>query len=110
MSEIRRKRWSGILSSSSSVTIEPVVVLAVFAWSLISGAEITKKMVLTRICSDKLNRTCDSSSADDVSTNDTMSMQEDLNNLLMTSQFIASVPAILYSLIAGGKLVSLILG
>ena len=96
-----RKLVAGLFAS---VTIEPVVFLTVFGWSLISGAEITKKMILTRICSDKLNLTserCDNSSAD-ISTNDKMSLQEDLNNLLMTSQFISSVPGILYSLVAGG--------
>jgi hypothetical protein len=92
-----------------SFTIEPVIFVFTIAWSLIVGAEITKKLIMFQICSVGLNLTkedCENVTA--MSTRaEKITVQEDLNILLMRSQFISSVPAIIYSLFAGGDLLLL---
>lgn len=93
-----------------SITIEPVIFLSTFAWSLIAGAEITKKLIMFQICSVGLNLTneaCENVTAMSTHAEKIIIVQEDLNNLLMRSQFISSVPAIVYSVIAGGDLLLL---
>ena len=89
-----------------SITIEPVIFLSTLGWSLIAGAEITKKLIMFQICSVGLNLTIEA--CENVTVMSTrvekITVQEDLNNLLMRSQFISSVPAIVYSVIAGGDL------
>ena len=89
-----------------SITIEPVIFLSTLGWSLIAGAEITKKLIMFQICSVGLNLT--NEACENVTVMSTraekLTVQEDLNNLLMRSQFISSVPAIVYSVIAGGNL------
>ena len=88
----------------SSITIEPVIFLSTLGWSLISGAEISKKLFMFQICSVGLNFSsadCENLTAV-MTTAEKISVQESLNNLLMKSQFISSLPAIVYSVIAGG--------
>ncbi len=88
----------------SSITIEPVIFLTALGCSLISGAEISKKLFMFQICSVELNFTiedCENLTAV-MTTTEKISVQESLNNLLMKSQLISSVPAIVYSVIAGG--------
>jgi len=94
-----------------TITIEPVIFLSTFAWSLIAGAEITKKLIMFQICSVGLNLTneaCENVTAMSTQT-EKITVQEDLNNLLMRSQFISSAPAIVYSVIAGGDLLLLVI-
>jgi PCFT/HCP family folate transporter-like MFS transporter 1/3 len=92
-----------LLRQFKSITIEPALFVYTFGLGIVLGAQITTNLLIWKICHLELNYPEEICGNLSIEANQKIEglVQAEVNNFLMKSNWIASVPIIFFSVIAG---------
>ena len=97
----KSKEW--ISGQLRTITIEPMMFLFIFGFAILIGAQIPTNILIYKICKVELNNT--EEICNNLSEDSNKEIQDDVqtrvNNFFVKSQWISSVPRIIFSLYGG---------